>query len=124
MPAFTFEIKTDQATEDKIRAKKILNIWFVRKRSKDGFIKIGSWYRTKEDARAHIKRAIKNVIFKYPSTTEMVPITIKTDYQGIDELVENKGNVKKKLFIAGGSIAGLTALSLIFRKKIKQLFRR
>ena len=78
-----------------IRAKKIPNIWLVRNKSKDGFIKVGSWYKVKEEARAHIKRAIKNVVFKYSPETEMVPIGIRTDIQEIDEVVETKGNSRR-----------------------------
>jgi len=124
MPAFTFEIKTDQDTIDKIKAKKIQNIWLIKNKSKDGFLKIGSWYPTKEQARAHIHRAIKNVVFKYPLETEMVSVKLIPGEEGFDEVNHNTGRSKKKIFIAAGSIAGLAALGFVFRKKIGQLFKR
>lgn len=124
MAAFHFDITTDKATENKIRAKKIQNIWAVAGKTKDGYLRIGSWYPTKEQARAHIQRAIKNVVFKHPKETEMASVKLTPGDQGFDEVMKNNGNDKKKLFIAGGTIAGLAALGFIFRKKIAKLLHR
>ncbi|HPE55603.1 MAG TPA: hypothetical protein P5514_12415 [Bacteroidales bacterium] len=123
MPAQSFEIKTSPAVLERIKAKKIKNIWFIPGSMKNGYYRIGSWYPTSEQAKVHVKRAIPKVIFKGESQNSSVKNYPNPDLPAT-EYSEQGGSGNSKALLAGGTIAGLLTLGFVFRKKLAKLIKR